>query len=246
MDIYDIRENGIKLNLLLTTVATASVIYHKSNGIEININKDIIIITCLHLASKIEEEYINIKDIIMVCYKNKNKYSQTLSSEEYEKYIDATAFCECIILIKLKFCLTFTHPHIYFFSFLKILMDWIPNSQQFENKLLNDIQIQSLHIKVYKTALRFMQDIYKSNEMVSLLYPNEDKDNNIDPAMFALSLIYLTFKILNMEKIMKPNILINTNFNKLIYYKPWWQLFIDISEHQLLIISEKILDLYDF
>ncbi|XP_049608400.1 cyclin-Q [Syngnathus scovelli] len=116
-----IMEAGVKLGMRSVPVATACVLYHNFfECVSVSVYEpDLVAMSCLYLAGKVEEQHIRTRDIINVSHRYFNRHSPPLECDkEFWDLRDSVVQCELLILRQLNFQVTFEHPHKYLLHYV--------------------------------------------------------------------------------------------------------------------------------
>lgn len=122
-------EACIKLHLDSTTSASACTIYHRffSRCQAQDYDPYLIGATAIYLATKFEEQFCKLRDIINVCYRILHRNEKPLEiGKLYWDLRDSMVNCELLLIRTLGFNpRTYDLPHKYLVHYLKSLQSWI-------------------------------------------------------------------------------------------------------------------------
>ncbi|EDV26279.1 Cyclin-related protein FAM58A [Trichoplax sp. H2] len=173
-----IAESGIKLKLGSVVIARAATIYHRFYFLcDISqFDRYLVAVTCLYLASKVEDTPRRARDVITTSYKVLHKEKPILKVDSfYWQLRDSVVNFELFMLRMLKFDVSSELPHKYLLHYLKSLQDWCGES----NWTTNHINQLCWQLLQDTSLLPFI-----------LLYP---------PSVIATAVIYLAVKCNNIE-----------------------------------------------
>lgn len=122
-----LRECCEKLDASVITFCTASTYYHKffMSANSQKYDPYLIAVSCIYLASKVEDDDIKIRDIINVGYHTIHKNESPLSLDPYLELRDALVECELLLMRFLNFDLEVESPKKYLLYFIMAVKDWI-------------------------------------------------------------------------------------------------------------------------
>ncbi|RWS07566.1 cyclin-related protein FAM58A-like protein [Dinothrombium tinctorium] len=170
-----------ELKLQRETWCAAAVYFHRffeqcSSSIAYDAN--LIAATCLYLASKVEEDKINIRNLIAVYYstmhKERGEEKSLDSLQEYLCLKESIVRCELLVLRMLQFNLNYEKPHKHLRFYLTSLTAWLGKDRQIISRLshnskafLNDFyrSPRCFHFKINHIAIAVIQFALECNQI---------------------------------------------------------------------------------
>mmetsp|Transcript_5365 Transcript_5365/g.7100 ORF Transcript_5365/g.7100 Transcript_5365/m.7100 type:complete len:264 (-) Transcript_5365:258-1049(-) len=102
-----------RLKLRLISKSTALVFFHRFFARQSFASHDrwVVAMTCVFLASKVEEDIRKLKEVIVAGHKVKTGKELDDKSDMYKRLVDKVLVCERILLHTLSFDVSVEHPH---------------------------------------------------------------------------------------------------------------------------------------
>ncbi|XP_077292922.1 cyclin Q isoform X2 [Arctopsyche grandis] len=152
MATHYIFECGIKLNAQPSTIATATVLFHKFFKEVDKSNYDCYVIgsACLSLAGKLRDDPLSLRDILNVSRGALHRTAGPLElGEEYWSLRGSLAAAELLILRTLSFHPDPPNHHRYLLHYLRSLQAWFPAAEW-------------KSVPIARTTMAFLQDFHHS------------------------------------------------------------------------------------